>query len=175
MIRNILIGISRRMGCVPAAVLILAVSGFGFALDPAEGYWLSVDEKSEKATAGWEIYQLDNKLYGKVLSSAEPDQPNRCRESYRNFPVAGKVNEMPMIGTPWIFGLSAERPGYWRGGHIIDPTTGNLYRCRIIFHGADGGRYKTDTLEMRGEIGLGIGRSQFWRRATREIALSQHP
>jgi uncharacterized protein (DUF2147 family) len=166
---------SRRAGYVFAALLILAVSGFGFALDPVEGYWLSVDEKSGKVTAGWEIYQLDNKLYGKVLSSAEPDQPNRCKESYRGFPAAGRVNEMPMIGTPWIFGLSADRPGHWRGGHIIDPTTGNLYRCRITFHEADGSRYKTDTLEMRGEIGLGIGRSQFWQRATRELAVSQHP
>ncbi|MDR1374980.1 MAG: DUF2147 domain-containing protein [Treponema sp.] len=174
MIGSILGGIFHRRGYVFAALLIPAVSGLGFAQDPAEGYWLSVDEKSGKITAGWEIYQLDHKLYGKVLSSAEPDQPNRCKESYRDFPVAGRVNEMPMIGTPWIFGLSTERPGRWRGGYIIDPTTGNLYRCRIIFHGADGNRYKTDTLEMRGEIVPGIGRSQFWRRATREIALSQH-
>jgi uncharacterized protein (DUF2147 family) len=175
MICKVLGGTSCRAEHVLAAVFVLAVSGFSFALDPVEGYWLSVDEKSGKVTAGWEIYQLDNKLYGKVLSSAEPDQPNRCRESYRDFPAAGKVNEMPMIGTPWIFGLRAERPGRWHGGHIIDPTTGNLYRCRIIFHAADGSRYKTDTLEMRGEIGLGIGRSQFWRRATREIAVSQRP
>ena len=175
MICKALGGISRRAGHVLAAVGLLTVSGFGFAQDPAEGYWLSVDEKSERVTAGWEIYQLDNKLYGKVLSSAEPDQPNRCKESYRGFPVAGKVNELPMIGTPWIFGLSAERPGRWHRGHIIDPTTGNLYRCRITFHAADGSRYKTDTLEMRGEIGLGIGRSQFWRRVTREAAVSQRP
>jgi uncharacterized protein (DUF2147 family) len=162
-------------GMVFAVLLISTVSGRGFALDPVEGYWLSVDEKSGQVTAGWEIYQVEGKLYGKVLSSADPEQPNRCKESYGNFPVEGKVNEMPMIGTPWIFGLSAERPGYWDGGHIIDPTTGNLYKCRIIYHEADGDRYKTDTLEMRGEIGLGIGRSQFWRQATREIALSQHP
>jgi uncharacterized protein (DUF2147 family) len=176
MICNALGGALSRWRHVLAVIGMLAlVSGLGFALDPVEGYWLSVDEKSGGVTAGWVIYQIDNKLYGKVLSSAVPELPNRCRESYRNFPVAGKVSELPMVGTPWIFGLSAEQPGQWSRGHIIDPTNGSLYKCRIIYHGADGGRYKADTLEMRGEIGFGIGRSQFWRRTTRELAISQRP
>jgi uncharacterized protein (DUF2147 family) len=77
---------------------------------------------------------------------------------------------MTVVGTPWIFGLAMDRPGQWSHGNIIDPESGNLYQCKISFHAADGNRYKHDTLEMRGEIGLGIGRSQFWRRTTREQA-----
>jgi uncharacterized protein (DUF2147 family) len=50
-----------------------------------------------------------------------------------------------------------------------------MYKCKIVFHAADGDRYKVDTLEIRGEIGLGIGRSQFWQRASRGTAVSQHP
>jgi uncharacterized protein (DUF2147 family) len=153
---------------------LVMAAGLCFA-DPVEGYWLSVDEKTEKVTAGWEIYVKEGKLYGKVLSSALPEEPNRCRDSYRDFPVPGRVSELPMIGTPWIFGLVMDRPGRWKDGHIIDPTTGHLYKCRIIYHPANSGRYKTDTLEMRGEIGLGIGRSQFWRRAARELASSLRP
>ena len=48
---------------------------------------------------------------------------------------------------------------------MIDTRTGALYRCKITYRAADGKRFKADTLEMRGEIGLGIGRSQFWRKS----------
>jgi uncharacterized protein (DUF2147 family) len=140
-----------------------------------EGFWISVDDKTGKSTAGWEIYQEGGKLYGKVLSIAGFPQDSlaeACRESYRGFPLRGKVNEMSVIGTPWIFGLSLDRNGNWSGGHVIDPQEGNMYRCRITFRPADGNRYKADTLEMRGEIGLGIGRSQFWRKSTRQEAES---
>jgi uncharacterized protein (DUF2147 family) len=149
-------------------VLIMAcwVGGICFAADSVEGYWLSVDEKTQKVTAGWQIYQEGGKLYGKIMSMA--DNPptsiaDKCKDSYAGFPVAGKVSQMKVIGAPWIFGLSMDKPGQWSGGNVIDPNDGKMYKCKINFHAA-GGKYKTDTLEMRGEIGLGIGRSQFWQK-----------
>jgi uncharacterized protein (DUF2147 family) len=163
-----------------ALVICLFVlgGGFCFAVDPAEGYWLSVDERTGKVTAGWEIYQEGGKLYGKVLSTAEhaPDvRAERCKESYRGFPIPGKVNQMIVVGTPWIFGLTMEQEGRWANGSVIDPTDGNMYKCKITYHPADGAKFPADTLEMRGEIGLGIGRSQFWRKTSRETAASQAP
>jgi uncharacterized protein (DUF2147 family) len=160
------------------AVLGILCTGLSFAADPAEGYWLSVDEKTGRVTAGWELYQDGGKLYGKVVSTAEhaPDvKAVFCKESYRGFPVPGKVNEMMVVGTPWIFGLTKDREGQWSHGNVIDPTDGNMYICKIAFHPADGGKFKTDVLEMRGEIGLGIGRSQYWRKTSRETALAQKP
>ncbi|MDR0374481.1 MAG: DUF2147 domain-containing protein [Treponema sp.] len=154
--------------------MTLLCAGFCFAEDPALGFWLSVDEKTGKTTAGWEIYQEKNGLlYGKMLSVAEFPQDQialLCKESYRGFPASGKVNQMRVVGTPWIFGLRQEKEGQWSGGNIINPEDGNMYKCKITFHKANGAKYKTDTLEMRGEIGLGIGRSQFWRKATRAEA-----
>ena len=155
-----------------SAVLFFA-SVFCFGIDPAEGFWLSLDDKTGKATGGWEIYVLEGKLYGRVLSLADQPQgavASRCRESYRGFPIAGKVNEMPVVGTPWIFGLTMEKPGVWSGGHIIDAGKGHMYKCKIIFRPMDGKKYKTDVLEMRGEIGLGIGRSMYWPRCSLEEA-----
>ncbi|MDR2258596.1 MAG: DUF2147 domain-containing protein [Treponema sp.] len=163
---------------VTGICLFFLMGGFCFALDPAEGYWLSVDDKTGKTTAGWEIYQEEGKLYGKVLSTAEhaPDvRAERCKESYPGFPVPGKVNQMIVTGTPWIFGLTRQGEGRWGNGNVIDPTDGNMYKCRITYHPADGTRFTEDTLEMRGEIGLGIGRSQFWRKTNRETAASQSP
>ncbi|MDR2110916.1 MAG: DUF2147 domain-containing protein [Spirochaetaceae bacterium] len=144
-------------------------AGICFA-DPAEGYWLSTDEKTGLDTAGWLIYQEGNKLYGKIIFvTAYPQdvKAEKCRESYRGFPVPGNVANMPVVGTPWIFGLSMHRPGEWRGGNIINPEDGSMYGCRIIYHAPDGGRYQVETLEVRGTIGP-LGRSQYWRRLTRE-------
>jgi uncharacterized protein (DUF2147 family) len=153
---------------------LLLLLGSSLFADPAEGFWLSVDEKTGKTTAGWELYQENGKLFGRILSIAGHPQDTRaaaCRESYRGFPLPGKVNELPIVGSPWIFGLSPERTaGHWRGGHVIDPNDGKMYQCRITFHPAEGKRFPQDTLEMRGEIGLGIGRSQFWQRSSREAA-----
>jgi uncharacterized protein (DUF2147 family) len=145
------------------------LAGLRLAADPVEGYWVSVDEKTGKVTAGWEIYQNGGKLFGKVLSIAGYPQDvkaDKCKDSYAGFPVAGKVNQLPVAGTPWIFGLTMDKPGQWSGGHVVDPDTGSMYKCKISYRPADGNRFKTDTLEMRGEIGLGIGRSQYWRKSS---------
>jgi uncharacterized protein (DUF2147 family) len=155
-------------------VLGLGVCGLCFAADPVEGYWLSVDEKSGKVTGGWHIYEEGGKLLGSLISSTEVSKgvpAGRCKESYPGFPIPGNVKEMPVVGdTPWIYGLTMEKPGVWGGGHIINPEDGKIYKCKIFFRAADGKKFQSDTLEMRGEIGLGIGRSQFWRKTDKETA-----
>ncbi|MDR0718702.1 MAG: DUF2147 domain-containing protein [Treponema sp.] len=153
---------------------ILAVMATVFAAaDPAEGFWISVDEKTGKETAGWQIYIEGGKLYGKVLSIAgfsQDEKAYKCESSYRGFPVAGDVKKMTVVGTPWIFGLSPDRQaGHWKGGNVVDPNDGKMYGCEITFHAANGNRYKVDTLEMRGKIGP-FGRSQFWKKATQTQA-----
>ncbi|MDR1894759.1 MAG: DUF2147 domain-containing protein [Spirochaetales bacterium] len=157
-------------------VFVFALAaGFCFALDPAEGYWFSVDDRSGARTAGWEIYESGGLLLGKMLSAPglpESQRAVRCRRSYPGYPLEGNVNEMPMIGTPWIFGLRMTRRGYWEDGHVINPENGSIYKCKLIYHPADGGRFKEEALEIRGEIGLGIGGSQYWQRCTREQAAS---
>lgn len=150
-------------------LIFVMICGFCFAADPAEGFWISVDEKTSKDTGGWQIYVQDGKLYGKSLSGAgktASDKAVKCNDSYRGFPANGKVSELPIIGTVWIFGLvPASGQGQWKGGNIIDAGDGRMYGCEITFHAADGNKYEVDTLEMRGKIGP-FGRSQFWRKAT---------
>ena len=136
-----------------------------------------MDDKTGKPSGGWELYIIGDTLYGKTLSIAgEPQNKiaSKCKESYRGFPLPGKVNEMPVVGTPWIFGLTRDnkQPDSWSGGNILDAGTGHLYKCKIIYHIGDGKKYMTDVLEMRGEIGLGIGKSLYWQKCTREEAAS---
>jgi uncharacterized protein (DUF2147 family) len=159
--------------------LVVMLCGFFLAAgiclaDPAEGFWISTDEKTGKDTGGWQIYLEGGKLYGKILSIADHPQTEKaynCKASYRGFPLPGKVSDMTVVGTIWLWGLSSDRTGEWRGGNIINPDDGNMYGCRITYHPADGRRYAVETLEVRGTIGP-IGRSQYWRRVTREQAAS---
>lgn len=150
------------------------VSGFVFAADPAEGYWISIDEKTEKDTAGWEVWQEDGILYGKIISVADNPQDVKAggeNKSYDNFQDGVVVGSLNVVGTTWIWGLTNQADGSWAKGFIIDPDNGSRYKCRIKFHEADGKKYTADTLEMRGEVGP-FGRSQFWKKATKEEASS---
>ena len=163
---------------ITLVLAFLFVAGVLCAADPVEGYWLSVDEKTNKVTAGWFIYQQGGKLYGKIVSLADVEitaLATDCKESYPGFPVAGRVNKMTIVGSPWIYGLSMDKPGEWSGGTIIDPASGSAYNCKIVFHPANGKEYKIDTLQMRGSGFLGIGRSQYWRKSDQATASSLRP
>jgi Uncharacterized protein conserved in bacteria len=153
--------------CAIAAVCAGAVS----AADKTEGYWKSIDDKTGKTTAVWRIYQKDAVLYGEIALVPGQDDATlawKCKASYKGFPIAGDVNKMTVVNTPFIFGLTMKGDGRWQGGNIIDAGDGSLYQCKITFRAADGKKCKSDVLEMRGEIGLCIGKSQFWERTTEE-------
>ncbi|GHU22279.1 hypothetical protein FACS1894172_02130 [Spirochaetia bacterium] len=164
----------KKMGML--CVLTLLVGSWCFAADVVEGYWLSIDEKTGKFTAGWEIKATNGVLEGHILSiygKPQNEVASACKVSYAGFPVSGDVRKMKVVGEiPWIFGMKMDRAGQWSGGKIINPEDGNMYTCKITFHQADGNKYKVDTLEVRGELFLGIGRSQFWQKATRIEASS---
>jgi len=145
--------------------------------DPVEGYWLSVDEKTGKVTAGWHIYAEGGKVFGMLLSTVEHPKgvlASKCKDSYPGFPVAGKVNQMTVAGTPWIFGLSQDKPGEWSGGHVVNPEDGGMFKCKLTYRTADGKKFKADVLEMRGELGI-FGRSQFWQKTDEATASSLGP
>jgi uncharacterized protein (DUF2147 family) len=157
---------------IAATIILLMCAVTIFAVDPAEGFWLSVDTRTGKVESGWEIYESNGFLLGKMLSGlglTSSDIASRCRETYANFPIAGRVNQMTVLGTPWIFGLRMDSPGRWSNGNVIDPSNGSIYRCSLIHHPADGGRFQQEALEIRGQL-LFFSGSQYWRRATREEA-----
>ncbi|MDR1868230.1 MAG: DUF2147 domain-containing protein [Treponema sp.] len=161
---------------VNGCIMLCLVAANCFAADVVEGYWVSWDEKTGKQTAGWELTAVNGVLQGKILSlygKPQTELASKCKTSYKGFPIRGDIRTMKVVGEiPWIFGMKMDRSGQWSGGNIINPEDGNMYQCKITFHPADGNRYKVDTLEVRGELFLGIGRSQFWQRATKQEASS---
>ncbi|MFA6505300.1 MAG: DUF2147 domain-containing protein [Treponemataceae bacterium] len=152
--------------CIALALFVAVCS---FAEDPVEGFWKSIDEKTGETTAFWKIYDKSGVLFGeilKIVGKSDDTIATGAKESYRDFPVKGVVNTMRVVGTPWIYGLSKWKTGEWYGGSIVDAKKGDIYSCKITYHAADGKRFEKETLEMRGEIIFGIGRSQFWQRAS---------
>jgi uncharacterized protein (DUF2147 family) len=157
---------------ITAIVIISLCATAAFAADPAEGFWLSVDNRTGEIQSGWEIYESNGYLYGKLLSAigcSSTDKAVKCRDSYANFPITGKVNQLPVFGPPWIFGLSRESPGNWTNGNVINIGDGNMYKCSIIHHPADGKKFQQEALEIRGQL-LFFSGSQYWKRTTREEA-----
>ena len=145
-----------------------------FAQDPAEGIWKSVDDQTGKTTAVWRIYEKDGKLFGTIAAVVDHPQDviaSACKESYKDFPVAGKVNEMTTVGTPWIFNLVKESEGNWKDGNIIDPGKGKMYGCVIKYlkPGEQNKKFtaETETLAMAGTVGP-IKVFQYWIRATED-------
>ena len=159
---------------ITAIIVIFTCAVAGFAADPVEGFWLSVDDKTGEIKSGWEMYESNGVMYGKMLSAAgfsAATRASRCRDSYAGFPIAGKVNQLPLFGTPWLFGLRRENSGKWTNGNIINPEDGNMFKCSLIHHPADGKKFQQETLEVRGQL-LFFSGSQYWKRATREEASS---
>lgn len=133
------------------------------------------EESKGVYNGGWEFFIENDVLYGCMKSgkgSTEQTLSGARNKSYENFYSNRQISQMTVIGTCWIYGLKRIDDGKWEDGYIIDPRNGRRYRCKVTFHPADGKKYKTDILEVRGEIGLGIGVSQYWLPATKELAFS---
>ena len=158
----------KKILAVAAALIMGAVSCF--AADPACGIWKSISDETGEVTAIWKIYEQDGLLFGSIAAVVDNPQDviaSACKESYKNFPVAGPVNKMHTVGTPWIFNMKNDgKPGFWSKGHIIDPGNGKMYGC-VIKHMPAGSDKKApvETLGMAGTVGP-IKVFQYWVRAT---------
>jgi hypothetical protein len=96
-----------------AAVLVFLCADSLFAVDPAEGYWLGVDDKTGEVMAGWEVYQKGGFLLGEMLSARDITETviaARVRDSYPGFPLSGKVSAMPVLGTPGFLACGGKTP-----------------------------------------------------------------
>mgnify|MGYP000933357278 FL=1 len=48
-------------------LFFMCILAMGFSEDPVAGLWKSVDEKTNKVTGVWHIYEKDGKLFGEML------------------------------------------------------------------------------------------------------------
>jgi len=116
------------------------------------GKWKTVDEVTGTAMSIVEIFEHNNKIYGKVVDILNPKNRNRTCTS-----CTGDDHNKPIIGLTIIKGLEKDGSEY-NNGKILDPKSGKLYKCYIELEG-------TDKLKVRGYLGISLlGRTQHWER-----------
>jgi uncharacterized protein (DUF2147 family) len=116
------------------------------------GKWNTIDDATGKAMSVVEIFEYNNKIYGKVIEILNPK--NRSK-TCANCP--GDDHNKPILGLTIIKGLVKDGTEY-NNGKILDPKSGKLYKCYIELESAD-------KLKVRGYLGISlIGRTQYWER-----------
>ncbi len=119
------------------------------------GKWNTIHEETGKIISVVEIYEMNNKIYGKVCEISNPKSRNLL---CKNCP--GEDKDKPILGMTVIKGLQKNENEY-SDGEILDPNSGNLYQCYItLIH--------PDKLKVRGYIGISLfGRTQYWERVNK--------
>jgi uncharacterized protein (DUF2147 family) len=117
------------------------------------GRWRTVDDKTGKARAIVQIYEQQNEFFGRIESTLTATPDTRvclsCSDDRKNQPIIGLI----------VIRHVKYEDGEYRGGTILDPDTGAIYRCKLKLE--DGGA----RLVVRGFIGIALfGRSQTWQR-----------
>ncbi len=117
------------------------------------GRWKTFDDHTGQPRGIVRIYAQDGKLFGRIEHSFEPGaDARRCVE------CTDERRGQPIVGLVVIRNLSPEG-GEYRGGDILDPDSGVVYRCKLQIE--DGGR----KLRVRGYYGISLlGRTQVWER-----------
>ena len=116
------------------------------------GKWKTIDDETGKERSIVSIYEVNGKVYGKVIDILEPTlKDKKC------LLCSGSDKDKPILGLIIIKGLSKDEEEY-NGGKILDPKNGKTYKCYINLEGAD-------KLKVRGFVGVSMfGRTQYWQR-----------
>ncbi len=116
------------------------------------GTWKTVDDKTGEAKSYVDIYEKNGKVYGKISRLLRAEASTLCDA------CKGDKKDKPILGMMVIEDMEKER-GQLSGGRILDPESGNTYKCKIWLSEED-----SDILRVRGIHWTGLYRTQEWRR-----------
>lgn len=130
------------------------------------GCWTTIDDVSKKPKSIVQISKAGkNGLTAKVVKILFTDdgtEPStrRCKKCPSDDPRYNKLIE----GMTIIKKVKKESKGYWSGGEILDPKTGDSYSVEITEN-----EQRPNELEVRGYLMFSlIGRTQVWKRTDAE-------
>ena len=137
-----------------ATVLTLGLAAAVAAgADTPLGNWNTIDDKTGKVKSEVQIYDQGGKIYGKIVGLPEPNddkgKPKVCTK------CQGADKDKPVVGLIIIKDLVADG-GHYKGGTILDPEDGKVYRAEIWNEGAE--------LKVRGYLGP-FYKTQTWTKA----------
>ena len=140
-------------------VLLIALAllvGWGMPLAAADspvGRWNTVDDKSGKVKSTVEIYEQGGKIFGRIVALTEPNDAQGKPETCTKCPGADK--DKPVVGLMIIRDL-ALADGRYKGGTILDPEDGKVYKAEIWT--------EEGKLKVRGYLGI-FYKTQTWVKA----------
>jgi len=116
--------------CVPFLLLVIAVLPLGVqaggvspALNSPVGSWKTIDDQTGQAKAVVEIREANGEFQGHIVQLFHPPVPNpECIK------CTGALKNKPVSGMRILWGMR-QAGSEWTGGHVLDPETGNVYRC----------------------------------------------
>jgi len=123
------------------------------AADAPLGKWNTIDDKTGKVKSEVQLYDEGGKVYGKIVGLPEPNDDKGKPKVCTKCPGADK--DQPIVGLVIIKDLVADGAHY-KGGTILDPEDGKVYRAEIWTEGAD--------LKVRGYLGP-FYKTQTWTKA----------
>jgi uncharacterized protein (DUF2147 family) len=133
--------------------LLLGAAAATVAQNSPVGVWKTIDDETGEAKSHVEIYKADDGSYeGKITRLLRSPQDKKCAE------CPGDRKNKKLVGMVIVEDLKRTED-YWEKGEILDPESGNTYRCSVWFE--DG---KQDELQLRGYHWTGLYRTQTWYR-----------
>lgn len=145
------------MRILPLLVIGLIFTGVHLeAASPVIGNWRTIDDATGKTKSIVSLYLNEaGALEGKVLEILHSDRgPNPLCDD-----CPGDKAGKPIKGMVIIWDMEPASDTEWRGGRILDPKNGKVYKAKISLR-EDG------KLEVRGFIGFSLlGRTQVWEPA----------
>lgn len=117
------------------------------------GTWQTVDDKSGEIKSHIEIYEVNGRVFGKVVKILDPESPANaiCQD------CEGEYKDQPILGLE-IMKDFKKSGKYYKNGTILDPENGTEYDCKIWLNENDGNK-----LNVRGYV-LFLYRTQEWIR-----------
>lgn len=130
-------------------ILLLSITGNSQSII---GKWKTIDDETGKERSIVEIYQVEGKIYARIVKLLEKNEENKVCENCK-----GANKNKPLKGMIIINGLTKDGDE-WNGAKILDPKTGNEYKCYITLE-------EPNKLKVRGYLGFALlGRTQYWYR-----------
>ena len=146
---------NRRIFVAFVVIALVGARAGGPGSPRLAGLWRTEDDKTHKPRGLVRIYDNHGAFYGRIVACFDPKEAKavcaKCPGEQRGKPIIGLVI------------LTDMRPhgNEYSGGQILDPETGEAYRCIMTLE--NGGA----KLLVRGYVGFSVfGRSQVWTRDT---------
>lgn len=128
----------------------------GWAQSPI-GVWKAFDSENKKPRSLIKIYLEDDRLFGKVIKLFRTPEENKNPLCF-NCKIDDPRYNQPVLGMILVRDLQRKTDIKWDQGEVLDPDTGNTYRCYLEM-------ISPNRLKVRGYLGFSLfGRTKYMYR-----------